>query len=594
MRKKIIVTIVVLAVLSALGWGGYRRFFSKKTSAEAAVQTVAVQKGTITASLSAVGGIASPRQFDLTFQASGRLVKLEVREGQKVEAGQVLARLDTTQLEIAVAKAKASLASAETSLAKVKAGATAAELASAQASLASAEENLAKVKAGATAAELASAQASLASAEENRAKVKAGPTKEQIAAAEAALEAAQENYQKLLTGPTDSDITVAKGKLEQARLSLERAKNSLWSAQANRDAVLGRPGTPQYQIDSANASVNQAELSLQAARLDYERAQIEYGLQTEGATASDLASALSQVSKARDSLNQLKSQPTAAELAAAEAQVAQARSQLEKLKASPTAAELKSAEAQVAQARSQLEKLKASPTTEDLAIAQTQVEQAKLSLREAELRLQDAQIVAPFSGTVISVPAEEGQMVAATKVILTLADLSKLQIKLAMDEIDVSQVKVGQQAMLTLDALPNLRSIQGQVERVAMAGITTQGVVNYQVLVSVDKPDPALKLAMTANVRIITAQKQGVLVVPHRAIKRSGRQAMVEVMRDGKPVQVPVTIGLAGEDTSEVVSGLAEGDLVVIPTTSTSGARGPTGGMGMPGIGGGMIIKSWK
>lgn len=580
MRRRTVVIVVVALALATLGWGGYRHFYGRRSTAEEEAQTFTVERGRVVSTVSAVGGVAAQRRLDLTFQVSGRLVKLEVEEGQRVEAGQILARLDTSQLQLALAKAEANLGINKARLAEVEAGPTPEELASARANLASAQENLARVQAGPDEWELAAARQSVASAREKVAQVEAGPSQEQIAAAEASLKAAQESYRKLVASPTNEDTALAEAQLEQARLSLEKAKNSLWASQAERDAIQGRPSSPGYQLDAANSRVNAAEVAVQMAQVDYERAQINYALQLRGATAAELASALSQIEKASDALNQLKAQPTDSELAGAQAQLAQAESQLKALEASPTASDLAAAQAQLTQAQSQLERLEASPTAEELAIAEAQVEQAQLAVREAELRLRDAQIVAPFSGWVVSIEASESQVVGANKVILSLADLSKLEIEVAMDEIDVGQVKDGQQVMVTLDALPESRPTMGQVERVALAGTVSQGVVNYPVVISLDRPDPAIKPGMTANVHIVTEQKEDVLVVPNRAVRRKGQQTVVEVIRDGNRLEVPVTIGIADEDVSEVLEGLAEGEEVVIRGTSAGPVRAPVRGLG--------------
>jgi len=152
-----------------------------------------------------------------------------------------------------------------------------------------------------------------------------------------------------------------------------------------------------------------------------------------------------------------------------------------------------------------------------------------------------------------------------------------LEIEVAMDEIDVSQVMEGQGVMVTLDALPGSRPSMGRVERVALAGTVTQGIVNYPVTISLSRPDSTIKPGMTANAQIIVEQKEDALLVPNRAVRRQGQQTVVEVIRDGERVEVPVTIGLVGEDASEVLEGLTEGEQVVIPGTSTSTVRRPGG-----------------
>lgn len=506
MSRRSVVLFVALVAVGALALLGYRRFIAPRPTTAEDLETVAVQRGTLVATISAAGSVEPAAQVTLTFQGAGRVAEVEAQESERVQAGEILAVLDTADLELQVAQARLSLATAEAQLAKTKVGPTAAEVAAAQAGLESARENLAKVQ--------------------------DGPTEAQLAAAEAARKAAEDSYQRVLARPDPEDI-------EQAKLNLDQSKNSLWAAQAQRDSTCGavsKGHSPKAQCDSAEAQVLNAEVSVQLAEMAYQQAQ-------EPATAAEIENAAAQVQRTQDEWERLRDSPTAAELAAAEAQVAQAESQLEMLVEGPT--------------------------TEDLAIAEAQVEQARLSLQQAERRLEEATLRTPFAGTVAMVGASEGEWVTSATPMVVLVDLSGYHVDLTIDETEIGQMRVGQEATITLDAFLD-QEIRGTVSRIAPTATIQQGVVTYNVRVDLVSTKLAVKPGMTANADIVVARKEDVLLVPNRAVRSSGGRRVVEVPGEEGPKEVPVEVGLRNESMTEILSGLSEGQQVVVSIRPTS------------------------
>jgi HlyD family secretion protein len=345
-----------------------------------------------------------------------------------------------------------------------------------------------------------------------------------VVQAEAALKSAEAQLAQIRTGPSSADSGAAKAGVESAQASLDRllsgptandlasarlnvdaAKNQLWSAQAQRDSVKGNPLSSQAAIDSAEAQVLLSELNVQQAILAQEK---------------------------------LNEQPS-------DADVALARSQL-------------------AQAKAQLDKLQRSPTMEELAIAEAQVEQARAALEQAKLRLADAILVAPFPGTVVSVGASAGEFVAAGIPVIVLADLERYYVDARVDETDIGRVQVGQDAAIVLDAFPD-NSLGGKVTRIDPLGAVAQGVVSYAVRIEVRSSDIALRPNMTAIADIVVERKEGVLLVPNRAIRRdSTGRFYVEVVSNGEVQRRSVTTGLNSELMTEVLTGLSEGEEVVV------------------------------
>ena len=284
-------------------------------------------------------------------------------------------------------------------------------------------------------------------------------------------------------------------------------------------------------------------------------------------------------------------------------------------------------------------------STYDQAVAQVKVDESTIQQRQAELHaaqvnLDYTNIISPVDGTVVSRNITIGQTVAASfqtpTLFLIAQDLTKMQVDTNVSETDVGNAKVGQKASFTVEAYPD-RTFWGTVSQVREAPITVQNVVTYDVVVSVDNPDFALLPGMTANTRIITDERDDVLRVPLKALrftphgaeqaaahphagseghghgdaaaqersqersdaegsgghdrpgghrKRDG-DAGVWVLRDDRPVRVPVVAGLTDATFAEVSQGdLKPGDRVIVDqvTHEPSEAKGqsPQGAAARP------------
>lgn len=146
---------------------------------------------------------------------------------------------------------------------------------------------------------------------------------------------------------------------------------------------------------------------------------------------------------------------------------------------------------------------------------------------------------------------------------MTIADMSKMQIETQVDESDIGRVAVGQQATFTVDAYPE-KTFSGTVSNVSQRANIQQNVVYYTVTIDVHKPENLLKPTMTARVTIHVGEAQNVLTVPVNAIKQNKGQSYVQVKRNGEVQNIVVTTGLANDEKIEILTGLAEGDQIVL------------------------------
>ncbi|MCX8094275.1 MAG: efflux RND transporter periplasmic adaptor subunit [Candidatus Goldbacteria bacterium] len=194
--------------------------------------------------------------------------------------------------------------------------------------------------------------------------------------------------------------------------------------------------------------------------------------------------------------------------------------------------------------------------------------QGEKNLKEWEEIYKPIPIIAPIDGQVIVRGVEPGQTVTQSDAIIVLSD--RLIIKVQVDETDIGKVAKGQKAIITLDAYPD-NKMQGLVDHIYYESKTINNVTIYEVDVLPDKVPDFLRSGMSANVDIIQAQKQDVLLVPTNAVKKgpNGKNFVV-VLNNNKRDRKIVEMGLSDGENTEIVNGLNEGEKVIILKQSFS------------------------
>ena len=249
-----------------------------------------------------------------------------------------------------------------------------------------------------------------------------------------------------------------------------------------------------------------------------------------------------------------------------------------------------------------------------------QVQSAEESLRNAQIsyekqteQLEDYTVTAPITGTIVDKNYNAGETSEANQVLCSIYDLSYLTMTLSVDELDISDIAVGQTVTITADAVED-RTYTGTVTKVSVAGTSSGSATTYPVTIRIDETDGLLP-GMSVDATIELASAEDVLAIPSAALNRgdtvlvtadspsAANGTLVEsTTEDGEDYySVEVTTGVSGDDYIEIVSGLQEGDTVVyIPTSGTSenpfsmmgempgGMGGMGGGMPSGGMGGGM------
>lgn len=231
-------------------------------------------------------------------------------------------------------------------------------------------------------------------------------------------------------------------------------------------------------------------------------------------------------------------------------------------------------------------------TKQTLDNAEYEYNTALSNLTAAESDLAETTITAPMSGIVVGEPKPAGTMAVQGNsnptVIMRIADTSQKQIMAKIDETDIGNIKVGQDATFTVDTYTN-RTFTAHVSKISQTdtsntwdtnGTSTSSsssssssasVIYYYVTLDVDDPDDVLRLGMTARVEINTAEKEDALVVPIAALKTNDNGSYVlRVNASGQTEQVPVTTGIYSDEYVEILSGLSEGDRVSVSYNATS------------------------
>jgi HlyD family secretion protein len=366
------------------------------------------------------------------------------------------------------------------------------------------------------------------------------------------LTSARAKLDQTRAGPTNADQVAAQAGVEQARTALATARAKL--DQTMQGAQHADLVAAQTTVDTASANLDSAQ-----AKLD------SLGVPTQ----QDIQSARSAQTSAM------------AGLVSAQAKLAQ-------LQSGPTQTDLQTALSGVATAASTLATKSGAARPSDIALAQEAVRQAELAVQQAQTDQDNNTLLAPFDGVVATITGNPGETApTGTTGFITLVDPNAVRVDVTVDETDVAKLSVGKSASMTFDALPG-RPFRGTVSSVSPSGTLSQGVVTYPVSLSIDTRNQVLPSGLTASATIVIDEKNDVVVVPLRAVRRQGRDQMVEVVgEDGKSVSRPVKTGVQNDQFVEITDGLQEGDQIMVQGTVT---RAPNAGGGVPGAGGGTRV----
>jgi multidrug efflux pump subunit AcrA (membrane-fusion protein) len=199
-------------------------------------------------------------------------------------------------------------------------------------------------------------------------------------------------------------------------------------------------------------------------------------------------------------------------------------------------------------------------------ITKASIEEIKAQIAQQETRLSYTRIYSPIDGIVSDVTIQEGETVVAglqVANLITVFDPLKLEMWIYVDEADIGRVKIGQNIEFTVDTLPD-KTFHGKIEKIYPQPVVKDNIVYYLAIVKVSREDALfLRPEMTTHVRITHEQRKDTLIVPNSAVKfEQGSQIAYKIIGPNKVEKVKIKIGLRNEESTEIISGLKEGDTV--------------------------------
>ncbi|GMW02107.1 MAG: hemolysin D [Candidatus Hydrogenedentota bacterium] len=312
----------------------------------------------------------------------------------------------------------------------------------------------------------------------------------------------------------------------------------------------------QAALSASRARLAQAEAQLRTAEVTLEADRIRAAANVEAAEAQAL-DAEAKAKREQQLLERKFSSPEGVETALTTA--VQARTGVQTAKA-----QLESLRAQ----EIDLERLR-----QQINLAKADVEADEIALSLSELQLEYTRVYAPIDGVVSARNVQIGQIISSGisnvgggTAVMVLSDLSRIFVLASVDEADIGFIKIGQDAEMTADSYPGVQ-FTGKVDRIATNGVNLQNVITFEVRIEVLSENKALlKPEMTTNCTIVIADKKDVLAVPVTSFVREKGQTFVAKPGPGgtKGDLVPVEIGISDSVYTEIISGLQEGDEIVV------------------------------
>ncbi len=554
-----------------IGGGLYGYFSTRQPNFE----LVKVSRGDVAEDVNLTGTTKALAEVDLAFETGGRIVKADAKVGDQVKAGFLLAQLDQRELGAQVNQASSRLASAasmeqqqeaalqqqQIKLDELKRGTRPEEISIAQS----------KVDSASVAVQDAALNVSnvTAKAETDLASVYSGVQNALNDAYIKADDAIRKQINDLFVDPegsspslnfqvTDNTLILD---ITQRRAQSSRELNS-WKAElqlapspsrADLDLAVGKSKTHLLylsdflgrltQLMNITVGLNQTTLGTYKASVTTARTNINSAITSVDSQAQAITS--------QKSANQNLMTAAQTGYNAAQNSLTSAQKELQLKIAGPSGSEIAAQESMVRQYSANLSSARAS------------VREAQAQVQLAAAQFAKTKLLSPIDGIVTKQDGKIGEIASAGAKIITVISPNIMEIEANVPEVDIGRVSVSLPVAITIDALPG-EDFHGQVSYIDPAATIIDGVANYKTKILLDKADDRIKSGLTANLKIETKKKTGVLVIPQFAVLDNEEGVFAKKIVNGNAVEVPITTGLRSEEgLVEITGGLAEGDEVI-------------------------------
>ena len=560
MKSKLIIVITLLIVLSIIGFAGCR-----STQPEASNKQIAeVKRGDLLVSITADGSLDMPRGVKLKFGTPGTVKDIFVEEGQKVKEGTLLAKLDDTTQKLAIASAQYNVELAMNELVEKIHPAlmgfpenypdtsTVLRVEQAQDELVQVQKFIDQSKYQDAAAELRLAIHDIEASYEmlNIPEITLalqgysdilGLPLDNYPDISRAIKLLQQDLERL----TAIQVLIEQGNYDDAKAKLSTAQSKLSETHSLVKSFSGRIRVSQrIGACCGQQAVQQPETSTGLVTLPY----------------PDTSTSLDWLKQVEESLQKI-----------------QLCKETEGCDALELATLVRIAQHDVEMSQTILENneltFRSGLNLKSLRAANLNLQIAETQLKNSKEELMKTEILAPFDGTVVDIGVKENDQLSAfdysSKTAVYLVDTRTVKLEGVVDEVDIYQVKVGQDTSITVDALPGVE-LKGKVTFISPLGNQTTGVVEFPVTISLEPTETELKGGLTATADIIIDEHKDILMVPNRAIKGSVGNYWVDVVIDEEKITTekrPVVLGAQNEQFTEIISGLSQGEKVIVEAT---------------------------
>ncbi len=628
MKKKIIWAGVGLVVVIS-------GFFIYKSNTKPTINytTVAAIQGNLTQTVSETGTIKPEKELELNFSGAGKIAVVNAKVGDKVTSAQVLAELDTSDLNIKLREAQANANMARAQLDKLLSGASTEDRALAEANFkeaqASYDSALKDLQETDTRTQQAIDQAQIDS--QNLASNTSGSlstSRQAVTQAQTALENIKKTYQTAINNKTDALLTTMQNKLPTATAGLDAVnryagdsdidsnfsrKNSSYETLTNDSYTLSKSliSKAQAQTDAGYGADAEELKTIYSAvikgvnetfkTLNYCFSALEASITSPSFTQTALDTAKANISSNQTAVSTAISTLQTAKqsldeailaydtnVATAEHNLSQAQAALDEATTrtgnslanavssrnqlmSAGQSKVNIANMGLNAAQAQLNKVTASARVEDVMLQRAQISQAEASVALIKNQIDNSRILAPNEGVITKVNYQAGEQTTLGQPVILMIANNNYSIEIDVSETDIAKVKIGDPASIYLDAYGEDVKFEGLVNFIEPAATIIQGVTYYKVKISFTPTGQEIKSGMTATAKIITDIKNNAIIIPARAVIDKDGFKTVKVLVGKNPIEKQVQMGMSGDNgLAEVVEGIAVGDQVI---TSTKAAK---------------------
>jgi len=531
LRKKIVITIIIILVISYIGF----MIFGGNGGPEYILEKVTY--GNVVKEVSETGMVKVSEQAGLSFRNSGKIDEIYIEVGDIVSAGQKLAKLDTNKLYIELTEAQAALGVVNADYSRLLAGSSGEEIKVAE-------------------TEVNNAQVTFDNSEQSLQDIKIDAEQDLDNAYEDAANSLDDAYLKIYNAlnVVDDVKRTYFGSSDQESIAVSNNTNKIKNALSNVKSYIDdiEQSFDWEKVDSALVNTKDDLADVRDA-LEEVRDATESGNYRNDVSSADktlLDNQKSYINTAHSNIADTKQDISTTKIT-------------NETNINTAEATVSLAEVALQKAEDQLNLKKAGPTPENINLYLAKIEQAKARVSLLHNNINEAVLKSPADGQITAINKRKGETVSSADPVIGFLLSGPFQIEVDVYEEDIVDIQVNNYIEVILPAFPD-DIFKGKVISVDPAEKLVGGVVYYEVNISFEIQDQNIKPGMTADVIIETDKKENVLVVPVEAVEKRDEIKVAKMYVGKQLVYRTIEVGLEGEDHIEILSGLSEGEMVII------------------------------